>query len=106
MQWGFEVTLLVCVSFLSKKVFYSFQASDDETVIPHPASLTEPVMFSYRGKGNLFAKKTVRQLCCNLCSYHGITYGIVSTRRLQVIIMTGLHAMDMALGFQVELEFL
>ena len=39
----------------------AFQASDDDTAIPHPVSLTEPVMFSYRGKGSLFSKKTVRQ---------------------------------------------
>lgn len=41
-------------------LYLEYMASDDDTVIPHPVSLTEPVMFSYRGKGNLFTKKTAR----------------------------------------------
>ncbi|CAH3176358.1 unnamed protein product, partial [Porites evermanni] len=42
------------------ELYLEYMASDEDTVIPHPTSLTEPVMFSYRGKGNLFAKKTAR----------------------------------------------
>ncbi|XP_068741113.1 intermembrane lipid transfer protein VPS13A-like [Montipora capricornis] len=41
-------------------LYLEYMASDDDTVILHPGSVKEPVMFSYRRKGNIFAKRTAR----------------------------------------------
>ena len=89
---------------LSNKYSYAFQASDDDTVIPHPVSLTEPVMFSYRGKGNLFVKKTVRQqlamkqIKCIRSGYNiensicELGYRVVSSRGYVLVILPSVHA--------------
>ncbi|XP_022794312.1 vacuolar protein sorting-associated protein 13A-like [Stylophora pistillata] len=37
-------------------LYLEYKAPDSETVIPHPVSLTEPVMFSCRGKGEAFVR--------------------------------------------------
>ncbi|EDO29134.1 predicted protein, partial [Nematostella vectensis] len=41
-------------------MFLEYKASDDDIAIPHADSLKDAVIFSYRGKGNIFAKKTTR----------------------------------------------
>ncbi|XP_066022142.1 intermembrane lipid transfer protein VPS13C isoform X9 [Pocillopora verrucosa] len=49
---------LYCPYWMVNKtgLYLEYKAPDNETVIPHPVSLTEPVMFSHRGKGVAFVR--------------------------------------------------